>query len=126
MLNYYNLSRTELVKLIKSSNRTLDGNYWFPRFLELNLEKGKQNDTGYYYEREYFKYKMYFTRNDIKTFLSKKKVRKFDIDELYRKSCMFYDTNKELFTLDINDFIPGRDYKLCELIDCFEYIYSTN
>ena len=84
MLTYYNLSRVELVKLIKSSNKTFDGNYWFPRFLELNFEKGKQSDSDYYYDREYFKYKMYFTRKDIEIFLSKKRNNKFDIDDFYR------------------------------------------
>ena len=123
MLNSYNLSRIELVKLIKSSNKTLDGNYWFPRFLELAFEKGRQNDP-YYYTREYFRYKMYFNKDEINIFLAKERKNDFDIEEMYRKSLMFYDVNKELSTLGINDYIPTQKYKLCELIDCFEYIYS--
>lgn len=124
MLNFYNLSRNELIKLIKTSNKTPDGYYWFPRFLELAFGKGEQDDSPYYYNREYFKYKMYFNKDEMNAFLAKEKEEEFDIENMYRKSMMFCDVNRELFTLGIDDFVPTQKYRLYELIDCFEYKYS--
>lgn len=123
MIKNYAISRKDFLLLIKYSEKTKDGYYWYPIFPEICSKNGHISDEEYYYDREYFIHKLYFKPEELDAFLSKKKME-FDIENMYRKSIMFYDTNKELKYLKLEDTIPGSEFKLYELIDCFEYIYS--
>lgn len=126
MINEYKLSREKIVDMIKSNNnRTHDGFYWYPKFILENLIQGNEKDYEYYYPRDFFKYKMYFSNNDIDAYLSKKKLM-FNIDSMYRKSFDFFDKNKDLINIDnIKKNIPSVDFTIENLIDCYEYIFNN-
>lgn len=120
MINHYKLSREDIVKLIKSEETTKDGHYWYPYFDDLNEIKGQKEDN-YYYPREMFKHKLYFTNEDIELYLAKKKMN-INMDVKYRKGIRFYDINKELKNLKLNDVVPPNQFSISELIDAYEYI----
>lgn len=115
------LSRKELVDLIKKSPKTRDGYYFFPRFKILVQTEGKIRDSGYYYDRYFFKDKICFDETDIKLFLSKKKIK---VDFELRK--LVDDKVNQILEgieyLELHDKIPGNDYTLEELIDSCIYI----
>ena len=121
MINHYKLDRNDIINLIKNNQKTRDGNYWYPYFDEINEEKGKKNDCDYYYPREMFKHKMYFTDEDVELYLSKEK-KDINMDAKYRKSLQFYETNKELKSLNISDLVLPNEFTVEELIDSYEYI----
>lgn len=121
MLNNYKFTRENVVKQITSFDEaTRDGHYWFPLFDEINEEKGENLDD-YFYPREMFKHKMYFTKEDIRLYLSKRKER-INMDVKYRKALRFYETNKELKRFNVKDIVPPNEFTVGELIDAFEYI----
>lgn len=121
MLNNYKFTRENIVKQITSFDEaTQDGHYWFPLFDEINEEKGENLDD-YFYPREMFKHKMYFTKEDIRLYLSKRKER-INMDVKYRKALRFYETNKELKRFNVKDIVPPNEFTVGELIDAFEYI----
>ena len=120
--NNFLFSREELVSFIKKGEKTQDGHYWCPRvylILEIN---GDIKDEKYIYERNMFKHKLYYTKQDIEIFLETEALLDIDVDDLYRKSYKFYETNKELTILSIKDKIPGKEFTLEELIDTYEFM----
>ena len=120
----YENSREENVKYIKKCEKTKEGYYWCPDFLNKNLNEGGLNDDEkYFYDRDLFKYKMYFSEEEINVYLSEK-MCEFDIDQMYRKACLFHETNKELKKNKIKDKVGNYLFTLEELIDCFEYIHK--
>lgn len=121
MLLLYKFTREDIVKKIKSYDKqTNDGHYWFPIFDEVNEERGITTDD-YYYPREMFKNKLYFTEDDIKLYLAKRKQR-VNMDLKYRKALRFYDINKELKLYHVNDKVPPNEFTVGELIDAYEFI----
>lgn len=127
MINEYKFSREKIISLIKSYNkRTRDGFYWYPNFILENLIQGNEKDYEYYYPRDFFKYKMYFSDNDIDAYLSKEKISDYNSDSMYRKSYDFYDKNKDLCNIkNIKKRLPDVDFTIENLIDCYEYIYNN-
>lgn len=123
MINLYKFNRNDIINLIKAQKKTNDGHYWYPNFDDINEMKGNENDDEYYYARELFKHKMYFTVADIEIYLSKKKM-KVNIDVKYRKALRFYEINKELKKFKIDDIVPPNEFTVAELIDSYEYIIS--
>lgn len=120
--NKYIFSRDDIVMLIKKNKKTKDGNYWCPNIINIILIKGKVDDNKYFYERSLFKYKLYYSELDIEILLSEEPLSEIDIDEWYRKSLRFYDTNKELTDFDINECIPGQEFTIEELIDTYDFL----
>lgn len=120
MINHYKFSREDIVKIIKTKDKTEDGHYWFPDFDDFNELKGNKEDS-YYYSRDMFKHKMYFTDEDIQLYTAKKK-KNTDIDFKYRKAVRFYEINKELKSFNVNDIVPPNKFTVAELIDAYEYI----
>ena len=115
------LSRTELKDLILKAPRTTDGYYYFPRFPILLLAEGRIKDTGYYYDRSFFKDKICFDEIDLKMLTAKKKIA---VDNELRH---FIDIKlKEAIDgyscLDLQDKIVNQDYTLEELIDTCIYL----
>lgn len=119
----YKYSREEIVKIVKQCKKTKDGYYWCPKFRFLNLDVGNNKDD-YYYNREMFRFKMYFSDNELNVYLSKDRLD-YNFLDFYRKSCRFYETNKNIDSLDIDDYVIGKKFKLGELIDCFEFIVNN-
>ena len=64
---------------------------------------------------------MYFTDEDIELYLSKEK-KDVNMDAKYRKGLQFYETNKELKSLNISDLVLPNEFTVEELIDSYEYI----
>lgn len=123
MIHEYYYTREQIVEnIINDGKITNDGYYWYPNFININLKEGNEKDYEYYYPRELFKYKLYFSRYELKIYLSKIKLD-YDIDDMYRKSIKFYENNISLININnINKKLPNVDFTLNELIDCFEYL----
>lgn len=115
------LSRKEIVDLIKKSPKTKDGNYFFPRFNILMQSPGQIKDQGYYYDRSFFNDKMCFNDNEIKAFLSKKKMG-IDTDLMRFIDIKLKDTLKDIAFLELKDKIPNQEFTLEELIDSTIYL----
>jgi hypothetical protein len=114
-------SRKELIDLIKKSPRTHDGYYYFPRFTNLVMQQGKEQDNGYFYDRCLFSRKMCFGDDDLKAFMSRKKI-KYDIQLSSFIDSKLEDTLKGIEFLHIKDKLIDKDYTLEELIDTTIYI----
>lgn len=114
-------SRKELVELIKKSPQTKDGYYFFPRFKNLVMQQGKEKDTGFFYDRCLFKDKMCFHEDDLKVFLSKKKV-KYDMQLEHFIDSKLQEALKGIEFLSLKDKLLDKDYTLEELIDTTIYI----
>ena len=122
MILYYCLSRKEIINIIKRKDKTSDGYYYFPDFNILNELKGNIVDVNYYYNRNIFKNKVYFTDYDINLYLSEKKIEDFDYDEYRAIYDKFYDIFKEFKILNLKDKIPNEENTIENLIDTYEYI----
>ena len=114
-------SRKELVDMIKKSQKTHDGYYYFPRFRNLVLQKGKIKDTGYFYDRSIFEDKMVFTNEELEIFLAKRK-KKFDIQLMHFIDTKLKDALFGIEFMGLKDKIIDKDYTLEELIDTSIYI----
>lgn len=119
----YRYSREEIVEIIKKCDKTKDGFYWCPKFRILNIDEGDKKDD-YYYNRELFRFKLYFSDDEINLYLSKDRLD-YNFLDFYRKSTRFYETNKNIVSLNINDYIAKKKFKVGELIDCFEFIINN-
>lgn len=115
------LSREELMKMILNSQKTKDGYYFFPRFKILSRIKGKKKDNEYYYDRELFFNKMCFNDEEIKLFMSKRKM-KYDIELMKIIDNRLNDILAGIEYLDLVDKIPDKDFNLEELIDSCIYM----
>ena len=114
-------SRKELIDLIKKSPKTHDGYHYFPRFKNLVMQQGKEQDNGYFYDRCLFSRKMCFGDDDLKAFMSRKKI-KYDIQLSSFIDSKLEDTLKGIEFLHIKDKLIDKDYTLEELIDTTIYI----
>jgi hypothetical protein len=114
------LSRQELANLIKSSPRTHDKYYFFPRFRDLLLLQGPLKDIDFIYDRKIFENKICFSDYDIRAFLSTKDT-KYDIDLSRFIDTKIQETLKDFLKLNLDDIIPGKTYTLNELIDTTIY-----
>lgn len=114
-------SRKELVDMIKKSPKTNDGYHFIPRFKLIVLQIGSIKDTGYYYDRSFFKNFCCFNDDDISMFISKKK-KDMDIELLNVIQTKLNEVIKGYEFLNIKDYIPKEQYTLEELIDTTIYI----
>lgn len=119
----YMITRTKIYKLIRRCRQTGDGFYWCPvvRFL-LDIE-GPYVDT-YYYPRELFIKKMYYSEYDLDMFMSKEEM---DVNEseYWNDEEMFYDTNKELTSFEVYDNVVGQKFSIGELVDNYEFVKNN-
>lgn len=124
MIIEYEYCREQIVEnILCDGKKTNDGFYWYPNFSYENLLEGNCKDYEFYYPREMFKFKLYFSKSEIEAYLAKNKINNFDIDFMFRKSIQFYDNNKNLIEYkNINKKLPNVEFTLNELIDCFEYL----
>ena len=115
------LSRKELIKMIKDAPKTQDGHYFFPRFKVLVLSPGFERDNGFFYDRSIFQDKICFDEDDIKLFITKKRLAAdFELKRIIDNKLK--DVLKGIEYLDLKDKVPGQDYTLQELIDTTIYI----
>lgn len=119
MIKYFKFDREEIINNIKKTKKTNDGHYWYPKFLEMNEQQGDKDDD-YYYSRDLFRYKMYFTDKDIDLYLSKKR-KNINMDIKYRKALRFYETNKELKNFNVDDIVPPNSFSIGDLVDAYEF-----
>lgn len=118
----FKYSREELVSIIRSHEVTNDGLYWCPYVCDMLFDSGDNVDTKYAYSRKLFENKMYFAETDIELFLSERHIYNLFEDEYYNKSLRFRKTNGELVKLKVDDVVPGKEFTIGELVDCYEYI----
>lgn len=125
MLQNYKYTREEIIETIKKKNeKTKEGYYWCPYFIEMNMdENGLNCDDKYFYDRDVFKYKMYFSEKEMEAYISEK-VCFVNIDDMYRKSCLFHETNYELKDHKLKDKVKNYLFNVEELIECFEYLHN--
>lgn len=114
------LKRQELVEMIKKAPQTKDGYYFFPRFRALVLNPGFEKDSGFYFDRGLFQDKICFEEEDIKMFLSKKRIA---VDYEFKRmvDMKIKDVLQGIEYLNLKDKIPGQEYTLQELIDTTMY-----
>lgn len=115
------LSRQEILEMANRQPRTKDGYIYFPRFGQLVQAEGKIRDTGFFYDRSYFKNKVVLDSEDILMWMSKRKLK---IDETLKRliDSRLADALDGLDTLKLKDVVSGKDYTLEELIDTTIYI----
>ena len=125
MLQNFKYKREEIIELLKKeSEKTQEGYYWFPKFIEMNMdENGLNDDDKYFYDRDLFKYKMYFNDKEIEAYLSEK-VCFINIDDMQKKSFLFYETNYELKEHKLKNKVKNYLFNIEELIECFEYLHN--
>lgn len=119
----YKYSRYTLFRMIKACQKTEDGHYWTAFMPDLLLVEGRVKDSEYFYSREMFAKKMYFTERDVDIFMSKEAL---DVDELEfaQVSEKFFETNKDIGNLDVTMKLYQESFTVGELIDCFVFKYS--
>ena len=121
MIRSNQLSRIELVDLIRKSPKTHDGYYFFPRFPTLLMSKGNIKDNGYHYDRSIFKDKMAFTEEEIRVFLAKRSI-KFDFMLMRLVDSKLKEAIKGYEFLCLKDIVLNKEYSLEELIDTTIYL----
>ena len=123
MIKGFKFSREEIVKMIKERcERTKDGIYWTPGIYIYLSGKGLCEDEKYYYKREDFYNKVYFTKIDFEYFLAKdvKNNRIYDMMKAIDEK--FIENNYDTLGLKLKQKVKPYDFKLYELLD--NYIYT--
>lgn len=118
----FKYSRTTLSKIIRHSNQTKDEFYWCPFIHTILLEPGSCQDNDYFYNRDLFEKKLYFTEYDLQLLMEKEEIQGFDQIYYKQKSEKFFNTNEELVNLEVYDRVPKNVFTVGELIDTFEFI----
>lgn len=117
MINGYRFSREEIVKLIQEKcERTRDGIYWTPNISAYLCSKGLCEDK-YYYQREDFLNKVYFTPLDFEYFLTTDKKNNYIYDTMKAIDKNFINNNYDTFNLKLKNTVKPYLFNLEELLD---------
>lgn len=120
----FRYTRQKLMKIINKCRISSEGVYWCPFLIDLIELEGEISDDEYFYPREIFYKKMYFSEEDLEIFLSKTE-KKLEINEYMHKNLNFYYTNQDILNLEIYDKINNL-YTISELLDMYEFKYVNN
>ena len=124
MINKYKFDRTEIILLIKNAPQTRDGFFYYPKFNDINEEKGYISDNDYFYKRIFFKNKFYFSQKDLYLFLTKKQDKKINEFEFIKKTNNFKKIFLSFKHLNLKEKPPNEKYTIEEMIDTFEFIQN--
>ena len=109
------MKRYDIVSLIKKNEKTKDNIFWFPLYQKIICN----DNEDYYYDIDYFKHNSFFSENDLKAFVSKKKIDNYDPELMEYVSKKFKVLFYFLFGENLN-YSFGL-YTLSDLIDNFVF-----
>lgn len=122
MIEGFKFSREEIVKMIKEKcERTKDGIYWTPNISAYLSTKGFTEDKDYYYPREDFFNKVYFTKLDFDYFLAIGRKNNYIYDLMHEIDKKFLETNYDTFGLKLKQKVKPYDFNVEELLN--NYIF---
>ena len=122
MIQGFKFSREEIVKLIKERcERTTDGIYWTPDIAAYLSTKGFTEDKDYYYPREDFLSKVYFTKLDFDYFLATERKNNYIYDLMREIDNKFLENNYDTFGLKLKQKVKPYDFNVEELLN--NYIF---
>lgn len=123
MINGFKFSREEIVKMIEEKcEKTKDGIYWTPTISAYLSVRGLSEDKKYYYKREDFLDKVYFTSMDFQYFLSKKKLDTYTFNMMKEIDKKFICNNYDTFGLKIKKKVKPYDFTVEELLDTYVFM----
>lgn len=122
MIDGFRFSRQEIVKLIQEKcERTKDGIYWTPNISAYLSTRGFSEDIDYYYPREDFLDKVYFTKTDFDYFLSKERKNNYIYENMRAIDKKFIENNYDTFGLKLKQKVKPYDFNVEELLN--NYIF---
>lgn len=126
MIGCYLLTREQIATVIRYSPVTNDGFFFCRHFPKLNslVSPSKQKETGYSFDRSYFKDKFCFSNAEIEIYLEKGKSF-FNIGNMVRKDDFLKNVVGDLISYSLNDKIKNKEYTLNELIDTTLFYYNV-
>ena len=123
MIDGFKYSREEIVKMIKEKcERTKEGVYWTPNISAYLATKGLCDDKDYYYEREGFLNKVYFTKIDFEYFLSNERKNNYYYDTMKEIDKKFIENNYDTFGLKLKNKVKPYDFTVEELLNSYIYM----
>lgn len=119
MLGRYAFQRDDIIESIEKSEVTPDGYYFCPNFKYDNCKVGKFQDKGYKFNRELFKDKICFTREDLEAYSAEfdESTDYFNISDMYRRDNFVNEIISPYKTFTLNEPLPDVMFTLSELID---------
>lgn len=127
------LTRTNVKLIFLSAERTKDGNFWTPQFPEDlflmgNFAQDVIKEEDYKFNRDEFRFNMYFTHKEYKMFFLKKDSCEYSMDDIVQmreKHQNFYLRNfPELRYLRLDDKLNNGNFTVEDLVDNYEFKYS--
>ena len=123
MIDGFKYSREEIVKMIKEKcERTKEGIYWTPNISAYLTTRGFCEDKDYYYEREGFFNKVYFTKIDFEYFLSPERKNNYSYDMMKEIDKKFIENNYDTFGLKLKNKVEPYDFNVEELLNSYIYM----
>lgn len=119
MIKGYRFSRKEIVDMIKKCEKTKKGIYWTPNISPYLSAEGLTEDKRYYYKREAFSNKVYFTEEDIKYFLATKELDNYIFNLMRKIDQNFIENNYDTFNLRLKNKVVPYDFTVAELLNSF-------
>ena len=118
MINGYRFTRQELVdKIKKYCKKTKDNIYWITKITTFISLKGLDEDKKYYYPRDDFKDKVYFTTLDFIYFLAEKPINEHVFSLMKKIDQSFLTINYDTIGLELKQKVTPYDFTLEELLD---------
>lgn len=123
MINGFKFTREEIVKMIEEKcEKTRDGIYWTPNIAAYLTIRGLTDDKKYYYKREDFFNKVYFTKIDFTYFLSTKKLDAYTFNMMKEIDKKFICNNYDTFGLTLKKKVKPYDFNVEELLDTYVFM----
>lgn len=118
MIIGYRFTRQEIADKIKSCcKKTKDGIYWIPKITPFISLPGLNEDNKYYYERQEFARKLYFTDFDFLYFLAEKPLNNYIYAIMKKIDSSFLDNNYDTIGLELKQKVSHYDFTLEELLN---------
>jgi AAA15 family ATPase/GTPase len=86
------------------------------------VTKGLCDDKDYYYEREGFLDKVYFTKIDFDYFLSTERKNNYFYDMMKEIDKKFIENNYDTFGLKLKNKVKPYDFTVEELLNSYIYM----
>lgn len=123
MILGYKFSREEIVNMIKEKcEKTKDDIYWTPNISVFLLQRGLSEDKKYYYPREDFYTKVYYTQLDFDFFLATKPINNYIHSMMQKIDESFNNNNYDTFGLKLKHKVKPYDFNVEELLNNYIYI----
>lgn len=118
MISGYRFTRQELVDKIKACcKKTKDNIYWIPKITPFISLKGLNEDRKYFYNRDEFSKKIYFTDYDFLYFLTEKPLNRHIYAVMKKIDDAFLNNNYDTIGLELKQKVLPFDFTLEELLN---------